>query len=105
MASAGMFLLISWRWVVKVVAVIATTRIAATICTLTRPWLWMNVAEIGIVPNSFAFARLVACSVVMKPFAVWFFCAWSSRRNSAMKIGDCTNSGRHAANGLVPVAL
>ncbi len=65
----------------------------------------MNVAEIGMVPNSFALARLVACSVVMKPFAVWFFCAWSSSRNSAMKIGDCTSSGRQAANGLVPVSL
>ena len=65
----------------------------------------MKVAEIGIAPKSLALARLVACSVVMKPFAVWFFCAWSSSRKRAMKMGDCTRSGRQAANGLVPVSL
>ena len=102
-----MFLLISWRWVVNVVAVIASTRIAATICTASDRRLRVrNVAEIGIAPNSSALPKLFGQVVGQERRAPSpFVGAWSSSRNSARKIGICSRIGRQEANGLVPVSL
>ena len=73
-ASAGMFLLISWRWVVNVVAVIATTRIAARIWTATSPSALRNVRRDRDRPRTASRSpKLVARSLVMKPCAVPFF--------------------------------
>ena len=100
-----MFLLISWRWVRNVVAVIATTRIAAITITPTLPPLFRNVSLMGIVPNSLLLPKDSARSSLRNPWALPCLAAWSSIRNSARKIGICTRIGRQEANGLVPVSL
>ena len=100
-----MFLLISWRWVVKVVAVIASTRMAATICTPRTPCGLVNEAEIGSAPNSSELPNCLAVASFRKPCAVPFLAAWSIRRNRAKKIGICIRIGRQDANGLVPESL
>ena len=100
-----MFLLISWRWVRKVVAVIATTRMAAVTITATMPSLLRKVSFSGTTPNSLAWPNDSARSLLRKPCSLPFLAAWSSIRNSARKIGICTRIGRHEENGLVPVSL
>ena len=100
-----MFLAISCRWVVNVVAVIASTSSAATIWTARMPCELVNDAASGILPNSSASPNCSACSSVMKPCAVPFLAAWSISRNSAKKIGIWSRIGRQDANGLVPESL
>src|SRR3954468_3231168 len=99
-----MFLLISWRWVRNVVAVIATTRIAASRRTLGRS-VEVKLSEI-LAPKIVALAKLVARSEVSRARgSSGFLAAWSIRLNSARKIGICSRIGRQEANGLVPVSL
>src|SRR3954465_2092546 len=102
MASAGMFLLISWRWVRNVVAVIASTRIAARIFTLSWSVL-VKESEI-FAPKIVALLRWLTSEVVRTPLA-WSCAAWLRSRNSARKIGIWIRIGRHEENGLVPVPL
>src|SRR3954447_4604794 len=102
MASAGMFLLISCRWVRKVVAVIATTRIAARIFTLTWSVL-VNESEIRA-PKMVALLRWLTSVAVRTPLG-WSCAAWLSSRNSARKIGIWMRMGKHDENGFVPVSL
>src|SRR3954447_13586204 len=97
-----MFLLISWRWVRNVVAVITRTRIAARIFTLTWSVL-VNESEI-FAPKMVALLRWLTSEVVSTPFA-WSWAAWLSSRNSARKIGIWIRIGRQEENGLVPVSL
>jgi hypothetical protein len=96
-----MFLLISWRWVRNVVAVIATTRTPARICTLTSV-ASVNVSEIGA-PKIFALRSWSTCLAVRT--RGWPLRGLVDQRNSARKIGIWMISGRHEANGLVPVSL
>ena len=60
-----MFLLISWRWVRNVVAVIASTRNAAVTMTATSPSAFRKVSESGTTPNSLAVAELLGLLWVM----------------------------------------
>ena len=98
-----MFLLISWRWVKNVVAVIATTRQAAMICTVMLPPESRKVEEI-LPPNSSASRSSCAWPSESSPRPCPFLAAWSIIRNSAMKIGIWMISGRQEANGLVLVS-
>ena len=106
-----MFLLISWRWVVNVVAVIASTRIAATIITadvaVGAPGarLQKRLRERDL-PEVSACAELLGLLLGEEARAPSpFLAAWSSSRNSAKKIGICSRIGRQDANGLVPASL
>ena len=98
-----MFLLISWRWVRKVVLTMITTRIAATILMLVAPPSLMKLED-SLPPKIGASAKLLASLLVRTPCPSPFLAAMSSSRKSEMKIGICTISGRHEANGLVLVS-
>src|SRR5437868_5922681 len=100
-----MFLLISWRWVRNVVAVIATTKMAASTITAVLPLLLRKVSLIGMWPTILDLPKDSARSLFKNPCSLPFFAAWSSIRKSDRKIGICTIRGRQDANGLVPVSL
>ncbi len=107
-----MFLLISWRWVVNVVAVIISTRHSATIITVAlasglspQTRAPQNDSESGTFPKILASPNCFARSAVRNPCALSCLAAWSSSRNSAKKIGICRRIGRQDANGLVPASL
>src|SRR3954464_4590025 len=99
-----MFLVISWRWVRNVVAVIERTRNAARIRTLVTSALsgLVNDAAIGT-PKIFASDSEVTWAPVRTPLAVPL-AALSITRKSAMKIGICRISGMQEARGFVPVS-
>ncbi len=104
-----MFLLISCFCVVKVVAVIASTSTSDTTMTSAPPSaLPLSAAqkdsEIGTFPPISAWPNEVARSLSRKPCGLFFFAAWSSRRNSAKKIGIWRISGKQDANGFVPAS-
>ena len=103
-ALSGMFLRISWRWVVKVVAVITATSDSVTTWTQTLPSAPRNVSEI-LTPSSSACSRSIASCVVRTPSPRWSLVASLMTRNSAKKIGAWARIGRQEAKGLVPASL
>src|SRR4051794_41158240 len=100
-----MFLLISWRWVMKVVAVIASTRKPAKIITAALPLELVKELCRGTWLKIEDRPKDLARSVVRKPCPSSFLAALLRIRNRARKIGICTSSGRQDANGLVPASL
>ena len=99
-----MFLLISWRWVRNVVAVIATTSTRREDPHVGAVAVEVKLSEI-LAPKSVASAKLVDLLLGQGPPSSGCLAAWSISRNSARKIGICSRIGRQEANGLVPVSL
>jgi hypothetical protein len=102
-----MFFIISWRWVVNVLADMRMMRTTVTIWTVrlsapmnrsdscapkkvdasASPASWRVIGPIGSV---------VPSEIFLRPL---------STRNRPKKNGDCSRIGRHELNGLVPVRL
>src|SRR4051794_24793924 len=97
-----MFLLISWRWVRKVVAVIATTSSAARIFTLTWSVL-VNESEIRA-PKIVALLRWLTGGGGTPPWGGWGG-GWLSTGNAARKSGFWIRSGRQGEKGFAPFSL
>src|SRR5512133_1412900 len=106
-AASGMFLRISWRWVVNVDSDISTMRTAVRILTL-RSFDPRNVAD-SCAPKIVDFSMTEATSGVIGPIGAWAPVATCGRLlstwNSAKKNGDCSKIGRHEENGMEPVLL
>ena len=99
-----MFFIISWRWVVKVVADIKMIRMTVMTWTFRLPSALRKVDDSGA-PNKVDASACLASSGVRGPIPTPFWILSLSTRNSAKKIGACSRIGRHEANGLVPVSL
>ena len=110
-AEAGMFFVISWRWVVKVVADIRTMRTIVTIfvliASLPRKVSDSRAPKIeacsacdgdGLVdrPDRVLAPRARRRAMLSRPLRTW---------NSPKKNGDCARIGRHEEKGLVPSFL
>src|SRR5512141_1707339 len=97
-----MFFVISWRWVVNVVADIKM--ISTTVTTLVaRLGACMNVED-SDAPKIVACSNCSATGWVIGPMAAWWFGFVIGRAISSMllstrkrpkKNGDCTRIGRH----------
>src|SRR5690349_6971211 len=102
-----MFLVISWRWVVNVVADIRMISTTVTIL-VARFGACMNVDD-SEAPKMVADSNCSAIGWVIGPMCAWAPEAISSMllstRNRPKKNGDCTRIGRHELKGLVPSFL
>ena len=106
-AVEGMFLRISWRWVVNVVSDISTMSTPVRIFVLTseEPRKWLDRGA----PKSVDCSMTPATDRVIGPIGVCWPAATCGRLlstwKSAKKNGDCSRIGRHEENGFVPVSL
>src|SRR5450759_5177206 len=106
-----MFFIISWRWVVNVVADMRMIRTTVTIWVLRGSGLSpapTKYEESGA-PKTVDPSAERASSLVIRPIGCCFSdailgSAWSKRKR-AKKTGDCSRIGRQDENGLVPVRL
>src|SRR6478735_5945592 len=106
-AEAGMFFVMSWRWVVNVVADIRM--ISTTVTTFVAVLgACMNVED-SDAPKIVACSNCCAIGWVIGPMCACAPEAISSMllstRNRPKKNGDCTRIGRHELKGLVPSFL